>query len=153
MQVFLPYADFVESAKVLDQKRLNAMRREPLQIVECAFGVGSTSWGHHPVTKAWRDHVWWLCAYGLAICAEWTRRGYVDNQAQWFRHYQKCAPYRPQPHFMANPAVFLCYRIVLVHKDPDHYLSFWPELKGCLTRDPGINARTLYGKLLNGPIR
>lgn len=38
-----------------------------------------TPWRNHPVTRSWEGHERALCAYGIEVCREWTRRGYKDT--------------------------------------------------------------------------
>lgn len=78
MQTFLPYKDFAESAKCLDNKRLGKQRVECLQILNCLL-VKETRWKNHPAIKMWRGYEYWLCRYGLTICNEWQKRGYKDT--------------------------------------------------------------------------
>lgn len=80
MQTFLPYPDFARSARVLDTRRLGKQRVEALQIMR-AMHVDGHGWRHHPAVRMWRGHEEALAAYGLAICKEWSRRGYADTCA------------------------------------------------------------------------
>jgi hypothetical protein len=78
MQTFLPFADFAESARVLDTKRLGKQRVETLQVMR-ALTVDGYGWRHHPVAKMWRGHRPSLMAYQDATCTEWERRGFADT--------------------------------------------------------------------------
>lgn len=69
MQTFLPYPDFAESARVLDDGRLGKQRVEAYQIVRTLDEV-TRGWRHHPVVKMWRGHADALIDYGLAMCIE-----------------------------------------------------------------------------------
>ena len=53
MQTFLPYADFAETARVLDQRRLGKQRVEALQVLRALF-IPGYGWRHHPVVRMWR---------------------------------------------------------------------------------------------------
>lgn len=80
MQTFLPYPDFAQSARVLDNKRLGKQRVEVLQILNVLIGTNSsTGWRNHPAVRMWRGYEGCLSTYGLAICDEWIRRGYKDT--------------------------------------------------------------------------
>jgi len=82
MQTFVPYADFRESAKVLDYRRLGKQRVETLQILQALTritGRKTHGWRNHPATKMWENNVDGLAAYGVAICDEWVSRGYRDT--------------------------------------------------------------------------
>jgi hypothetical protein len=109
MQTFLPYADYAQSAAVLDQKRLGKQRVETLQIMQVLLGerlitsdkfyrkdgriqriprdkakwtrepLTSKGWRNHPAVTMWRGHELELLRYQEAICNEWTSRGYKDT--------------------------------------------------------------------------
>lgn len=101
MQTFLPYPDFNESARALDDKRLGKQRVECLQILqtlakgpiqrsltrEYGFkynpqeGVFTrrTPWYNHPAVRMWRGYEYRLTCYAICICEEWQQRGYADT--------------------------------------------------------------------------
>lgn len=80
MQTFLPYPSFRASAAVLDVKRLGKQRVEGLQLLHTITGR-SGGWRHHPAAKMWAGHAAALASYTLAICEEWSGRGYKDTIA------------------------------------------------------------------------
>lgn len=109
MQTFLPYPDFAESARVLDNKRLFKQAVETLQIMQAMTqrrlvtqrqGVGprggvrwnkipreewyiehrAVGYGNHPATRMWRGAGFMLMEYEDAICAELRKRGRDDSQ-------------------------------------------------------------------------
>jgi predicted RNase H-like HicB family nuclease len=55
MQTFLPYLDFAECARVLDDRRLGKQRVEVLQIAR-AITVPGYGWRHHPAVRMWRGY-------------------------------------------------------------------------------------------------
>jgi hypothetical protein len=81
MQVFLPFADFRESARVLDKRRLQKQGVECLQLLLAVFDVpledGRPRTGHksHPVYLAWKPYHLALIRYTLAIVEECKARG------------------------------------------------------------------------------
>jgi len=75
MQTFLPYADFEQSARILDYRRLGKQRVEAWQILQ-AINDPLYGWQHHPAVNMWRGYQAALVAYYAAICREWIRRGY-----------------------------------------------------------------------------
>jgi hypothetical protein len=82
MQTFVPYADFRESARALDMRRLGKQRVETLQIIQSLMpitGRKQHGWRNHPATKMWQENIAGLAAYGVAICDEWISRGYKDT--------------------------------------------------------------------------
>lgn len=72
MQTFLPYPDFLESAKCLDYRRLGKQRVECLQLLRGQFP-------NHPAAKMWRKHEYQLGCYGLIVCQIWKNFGYQDS--------------------------------------------------------------------------
>lgn len=108
LQTFLPYADYDESARVLDNKRLFKQAVEALQIMQAMTqrrlvsqyqGQGPrggtkwlplpedqwyiehrrVGWGNHPATRMWVGAGFELLQYQDAICAEVRRRGRDDG--------------------------------------------------------------------------
>lgn len=73
MQTFLPYDNFYESARVLDNQRLNAQIREALQIHSTLTGA-SNGWRNHPAVLQWEGHEAALIHYGTTCYTEWVRR-------------------------------------------------------------------------------
>lgn len=122
MQTFLPYPDFESSARVLDRQRLGKQRVEVLQILNALNGE-SRGWTSHPATRMWRGYVPALVCYGLAICAEWRARGYVDNCAPKIAAFSDSGP--TPPPWLGDPA---SHRSNLLRKAPEHYGKFgWTE--------------------------
>lgn len=62
MQVFVPFKNPFECAKVLDDRRLNKQIIECRQILKAIRGE-SSAWANHPCTKMYRDHEQWLTHY------------------------------------------------------------------------------------------
>ena len=80
VQTFVPYADFAQTARVLDTKRLGKQRVEVIQIVR-ALTVLGYAWASHPAVLMWKGYEEALGSYGLAMCDEWRRRGFDDTCA------------------------------------------------------------------------
>src|SRR4051794_31940065 len=80
MQTFLPYPDFVESAAVLDSKRLGKQRVEALQVLR-ALTRPTYGWKRHPAVRMWAGCAEGVGAYGVAVCLEWISRGGADTVA------------------------------------------------------------------------
>ena len=84
MQTFLPYKSFLQSAKVLDYKRLGKQRVEALQILMALLKVDKdlnpadkeSHWLNHPAVKMWKGYEPALSFYLLIMCEEWLRRGF-----------------------------------------------------------------------------
>lgn len=129
MQTFLPYLDFTLSARCLDRQRLGKQRVEAKQIY-LALTNPSYGWQSHPAVRMWRGWENHLARYGLAICDEWTRRGYNDTLRDFF--LPRCVPtqlcdiYEVPAHF--TPSFAASHRSNLLRKDPVWYSQFnWHE--------------------------
>ena len=129
MQTFLPFADFAESARCLDNRRLGKQRVEVLQILNAIQDPTRKGWKNHPCTLMWRSHVPVLIEYGVAICDEWIGRGFRDTVRA--KLLDRLPPGEPisRPGFLGDPKLHANHRAKLLHKDPDHYGQFgWSEL-------------------------
>ena len=62
MQIFIPYASPLETAKCLDPKRLNRQIQEAKVILDAINGTGK-GWFNHPVVKMYAPHSLWLKFY------------------------------------------------------------------------------------------
>lgn len=146
MQTFLPHADFTESARVLDQKRLGKQRVETLQIVQALTGVRRDvvtdellefeprGWRNHPAAVMWRGHVDWLVRYQFATCDVWAARGYRDTcRAKTLRIFSyaiehgRVALATSPPPWLGDPELHRSHRSNLLRKAPDHYRAYWPD--------------------------
>jgi hypothetical protein len=145
MQTFLPYPNFLESAKVLDRRRLGKQRVEAKQILQVLLDQ-STAWQHHPAVKMWAGYTGQLALYGYTMCIEWIRRGYNDKLKQFFEMYLD--PDSPVPIWLGSAAFHSSHRAALLLKGyqaefgsrspwPRNQLNFqlkcWglPELRDC----------------------
>lgn len=128
MQTFLPLPNFAESARCLDNRRLGKQRVETLQILK-ALTIPNYGWRHHPAVKMWRGHEAHLTIYGLAMCAEWLRRGFADTCSD------KIAEFMPSnleaispPSWLGSEPFHSSHRSNLLRKFPDHYRQFgWTD--------------------------
>ena len=80
MQTFVPFADFVASARSLDAKRLGKQRVEVIQIVR-ALTVPGYAWSQHPATLMWKGYEEALGRYGITMCEVWLELGFGDTCA------------------------------------------------------------------------
>jgi hypothetical protein len=135
MQTFLPYPDFADSARVLDNARLGKQRVEALQVVR-ALTWPKYGWKHHPAVRMWRGYEEALGAYGFAVCAEWTGRGFADTCEATITKDLAAAgiavPPRAQgelalveelPPWLGDEAVHRSHQSALVRKDPEFYAA------------------------------
>jgi hypothetical protein len=122
MQTFLPYPNFELSAEILDNKRLGKQRVEALQLLQ-------GSWANHPAAKMWKGFHFALCNYGIAICCEWTSRGFKDSCEAQIREIKLNLADTGLPIWLGNELFHASHRSNLLRKDPRHYGRFgWTEL-------------------------
>lgn len=128
MQTFLPYADFLQCAKVLDYKRLGKQRVEAMQILNCLDSLNQgikNGWYNHPAVRMWVGHELLLSDYMNIMIDEWIKRGYNNTmkKAKVPDNYI----YRP-PDWLGDERLHSSHRANLIRKLPDHYLQFdWSE--------------------------
>jgi hypothetical protein len=136
MQTFLPYKNFDESARVLDNKRLNEQLFEARQILAALAGR-TKGWVHHPATKMWRGYEWTLFDYSEAVARELARR-----EIQFHKNlnaiyelmpafYESSENSETLPWWFDSPMtmgyIMVSHRASLFRKDPDHYSLFAQE--------------------------
>ena len=138
VQTFLPYPDFVESAAVLDAKRLGKQRVEVLQILR-ALTREHYGWKRHPAVRMWVGFAEGVGAYGEAICREWVARGGADTVASSIavdlataglppvpRAQRELARVSALPSWIGDERVHASHRAALVRKDPEFYGALFP---------------------------
>lgn len=137
MQTFTPYADFEESLRTLDSKRLGKQRVEVIQIVR-ALTVPGYAWSSHPAVLMWKGYEEALGRYGLTCCAVWVERGFGDSCAVTIiadlraagiaeiRSYPDLAAAGALPPWLFDEAVLLSHRSALLRKDRQHYAALFP---------------------------
>ena len=125
MQIFLPYPDIEQSAKVLDTQRLMKQRVESYQILNTLQGK-STGWANHPATRMVKNYQAWLCLYSIKICQEARRRGYQDNLLPHFEKELLTYPYIIQPHWLGC-YLHTTHKSNLIRKKADYYAPLFPN--------------------------
>jgi hypothetical protein len=120
VNTFLPFPDFVETAKALDYRRLGKQRVEAWQILQALRGE-TKGWTNHPATKMWRGHERLLCEYGIAICKEWIDRGYKDTMLDRFVAVHSLLPECEVPVWLGDSSFHESHQSNLKRKDADHY--------------------------------
>lgn len=138
MQTFMPLPSFVESAAVLDNRRLGKQRVECKQILRAlGIQIGEpasrplTGWVNHPATRMWREYESALVTYAICVCNEWRRRGFEDSLLEQFERAQRRGVWfrrTPMPPFLHREDFHASHRSNLLRKDPVHYGQFgWRE--------------------------
>lgn len=137
MQTFLPYPDFAQSARTLDNKRLGKQRVETLQVVR-ALTVPGYGWAHHPAVLMWKGFEEALGRYGFACCEAWLERGFGDTCALTIatdlravgvdsvRDQPELAAIGGLPPWLGEESLHRSHQSSLVRKDPDHYRPLFP---------------------------
>lgn len=119
MQTFLPFPDYARSAHCLDRARLGKQRVEAMQLLN-----GQRP--YHPASIMWRGYEGALARYTLAICAEWTGRGYVDSVAdKVLDRWQSEWTDSPMPPWFGDFAFHRAHRSNLLRKNREHYAPFF----------------------------
>ncbi|AKS31452.1 MSMEG_6728 family protein [Mycolicibacterium goodii] len=140
MQTFLPCADFAETARVLDPRRLGKQRAETIQVLR-ALTVPGYGWRHHPAAAMWAGYEEALVRYGLAVCEEWIARGHADTSAATLlldlqtgtgltapRGQQELALTADLPPWLGDRDFHLSHQSSLVRKDPVFYRPHFPDV-------------------------
>lgn len=132
IQTFLPYPSFVKTAQVLDRARLGKQRVECLQILNALTGA-SKGWANHPACTMWTGHEYQLTRYGLTMCQQWASLGYENTKTlpqlqEYLFHFRDRDYDRSMPWWWDMPKFHFRHRMVLVWKNPDHYLPLFPDI-------------------------
>ncbi|MFB7599100.1 MSMEG_6728 family protein [Streptomyces sp. NPDC056160] len=138
MQTFLPYADFTESARVLDRRRLGKQRVEALQVLR-GLTVPGYGWRRHPAVRMWAGYEEALVRYGLDVCRVWREHGHQDSCAATLvadlaarrpglgvREQAELAAAGELPPWLGDEALHRSHRSALVRKDPQRYAGLFP---------------------------
>jgi hypothetical protein len=134
MQTFLPYKDFVKSARCLDNKRLGKQRVEAYQILNALTCPVSRGWINHPATRMWMGHEGALWVYASCVCDEWVRRGYSNdkmkkNLSRIGKKLSKRSSWNlVPPSWLGRREFHASHRSNLLRKDAEWYGRFgWKE--------------------------
>lgn len=132
MQTFLPYADFRETASVLDYRRLGKQRVEAFQIFRAMNGE-TKGWRNHPAVLMWNGYETALALYAIAICDEWIARGYKDSMRPRFQQMLEDLEPALQtqttfPSWLGLEEFHKSHQSNLIRKFPEHYKPLWPDV-------------------------
>ena len=131
MQTFLPYPSFKRSAKVLDRQRLGKQRVEAYQILLALKGKKS-GWINHPAVKMWKGHENSLAIYGIAVCEEWTGRGYKDTCREKISFLFDAKKKTIHPEWIGKRKFHASHKSNLIRKDRKHYGKHFGKISGKL---------------------
>lgn len=133
MQTFLPSSSFIESAKMLDSKRLNKQILECYQILNVLSGKSPTGgWRNHPAVLMWKGYERGLWKYVQAMVFEARNRGIKteNNEANLNRLKELCWDNwgNTAPSFWNDTTklmrVVTTHKASLFNKDPFYYMKF-----------------------------
>lgn len=89
MQVFIPSASCLQTARQLDRVRLNKQIIEAGQILK-AIDYQGKGWHNHPATRMYRPHKQWLICY--QECLKAFFEGRINDAASWDMEAAKISP-------------------------------------------------------------
>lgn len=116
MQVFI-IGTAIETAMVLDKKRLNKQIVECQQILDALHG--KSAWSNHPCVLQYKEHVQWL--YEYKQCLEQFAMGRVHTPQRYSEFADKRRPpFHTQEYFDQM-------KRRLYSKNPEHYKQ-WAHL-------------------------
>ncbi|PGH41304.1 cytoplasmic protein [Micromonospora sp. WMMA1996] len=140
MQTFLPYPDFLASARTLDQKRLGKQRVETIQVLR-GLTRPDYGWRNHPAVKMWAGYEEALTRYGLDMCAVWCEPGRADTCAATLatdlatacgiaviRTQAELASTGELPPWLGRDDLHRSHRSSLLRKDPAHYAPLFTDV-------------------------
>lgn len=134
IHIFVPFPDFVWSARCLDDIRLDTMRHDVYEIMRALL----TNEGlvDSPYASMWRGHERALLAYQQAICNEWiNERGnedtYWDKTRLLFLEHIPYPLSKPLilPYWLGNTDFHISHQSNLLRMDESHYCSWFPGIK------------------------
>jgi len=127
MQTFVPFANFRESAKCLDMKRLGKQRVEVLQLLNSFHRPNYKGWKNHPCREMWRGHENALALYGMIVCEVWRERGYKDTCYEKIRVYYDESKPTTYPWWLGMLDIHLSHQSMLIKKYPEYYKQQFPD--------------------------
>lgn len=136
MQTFLPFSSFIQTAAVLDARRLGKQRVEVLQILR-ALTFDDYGWRTHPAVTMWNGFTEALVTYGVVVTRQWIERGHGDTVLPQLLEFLDSRPLRTQtelarderlPPWLGSEPLHRSHRAALVRKDPAHYGRVFPDV-------------------------
>jgi hypothetical protein len=130
MQTFVPFDNFIESSKSLDNRRLNKQLLEGRQIYKIIYtDQRSGAWANHPAVKMWRGCDTALFNYLVAIKNECVYRG-IKTDKNWSAITEmhdnnlNRSDGIHMPLWWGDKRVHQSHRNNLYRKDPEYYVEF-----------------------------
>lgn len=119
MQTFLPFPDFVVSARILDGRRLNKQIIEGYQIL-----TDRVPNPNHPVCLMWANHKPMLVTYLSAFLNEYFNRMGDHHSLEESILTYKCVQLKSvpkTPSWLGFPLFHLSHRVNLLRKNYEYY--------------------------------
>lgn len=127
VNTFIPYPDFNECAKVLDNKRLGKQRVEAKQILDIITGKSKgKGWKNHVAVNMWRGYENALTLYYNTIVQEWMNRGFKNNMPIIVITGKIVIPW-----FATNKHVNLSHQASLIRK----YQAYYENVFGSVPKE------------------
>ena len=125
MNTFLPYPNFIKSAKCLDYRRLGKQRVEAYQIY-LSLTTDNYGWKNHPAVKMWKGCELALLFYAIVMCNEWIKRGYKDTlRTKLLKEANKRLNEKfVLPKWFGNTKFHTAMKSNLLRKDKQYYSKF-----------------------------
>ena len=125
MQTFLPVPGFLETAKILDNKRLNKQIVEAYQIFS-----GRVPTKNHPACLMWEGYEYDLRKYIATLSSEYYMRfGKLHATREWLNGVRLYSfESTEKPFWLGDNLFHLSQRVNLLRKDFDYYHTkkfFW----------------------------
>jgi len=135
MQTFLPYPDFLTSAKVLDKRRCWKQVVEAKQIIACLENTGCQRWKNHPAVKMWVGHVDSLQYYYNVFLKHSKEVHGINTKLEYICNYYTgpCVDGSivfmsdTYPWWLGNEDFHRAMRARLIEKYREFYLSKFPN--------------------------
>ena len=143
MQTFIPYPSYIQSANVLDNRRLNKQRVECFQIYNAIIGqryrtngeyVGpAKGWLNHPAVVMCKKYPYQFLMYSLAVCKACRERGIADKSGIEAFFWDRLKRHEDiTPHWITDAETLqkltFTHRCNLVRKDMKHYGPLFPDV-------------------------
>lgn len=143
MNTFLPLPSYIQSARSLDDKRLNKQKVECLQIYNAIsltrFRTDGTimgpakGWINHPAVKMWKKYPHQFLVYSLAVCKACRDRGIRDVAGMEDFFFSRLSKHVDIiPHWIADEKLLekvnFSHRCNLVRKDMTFYREKFPDV-------------------------
>ena len=127
MQTFLPYADFLLSAQMMDKKRCFKQVVECHQILNVLEGRRD-GWKNHPAVKMWVGYIDTLKEYTNAFIFVSKHDHKVNTKYMYFEMDKDSK--RILPWWFGDKNFHRAMRARLIEKDRDFYLPKFPNDEG-----------------------